>query len=96
MADILVQSHICTVLSCMRPACIKFNGVIYLVTFHYSQVNDIDLYNVQDWERVAEADVWHGLAQVYTQLKQWPDAETCLEKAQSIDSYSVATWHNTG
>lgn len=51
---------------------------------------------MQDRERVEQVEVWHDLAQVYTQLKQWHDAEICLEKAQLVDSYSVATWHITG
>ncbi|KAG0612639.1 hypothetical protein M758_6G043200 [Ceratodon purpureus] len=47
-------------------------------------------------QRVEEVEVWHDLAQVYTQLKQWGDAETCLEKARVLESYSAATWHITG
>ena len=47
-------------------------------------------------QKVEEAEVWHDLAHVYGQLKHWEDAETCLEKARSLDSYSAATWHNTG
>lgn len=46
--------------------------------------------------KVEEVEVWQDLSRVYTQLKQWKDAETCLEKARSLDSYSAATWHNTG
>lgn len=51
---------------------------------------------LQVGQRVEEAEVWHDLAQVYTQLKQWHDAETCLEKARLFDSFAVATWHNSG
>lgn len=48
-------------------------------------------------QRVEESDVWHDLAQVYIQLKQWGDAETCLEKARVLlDSYSAANWHYNG
>ncbi|KAG0625016.1 hypothetical protein M758_2G021300 [Ceratodon purpureus] len=50
----------------------------------------------KEGETVEEVVVWHDLAQVYTELKQWHDAETCLEKALLIDSCSAATWHNTG
>ena len=51
---------------------------------------------MQVGQRVEEVEVWHDLAQVYTQLKQWGDAETCLEKARVLESYSAATWHITG
>ena len=51
---------------------------------------------VQVGKLVEEADVWHGLAQVYTHLRQWEDAETCLGNARLFDSYSAATWHHTG
>jgi hypothetical protein len=51
---------------------------------------------MQVGQKVEEAEVWHDLAHVYSQLKQWEDAETCLEKARLLDSYSAATWHKTG
>ena len=38
-----------------------------------------------------EVEVWQDLASVYTELKQWRDAETCLEKAQALKSYSSVT-----
>lgn len=41
-------------------------------------------------------EVWQGLAAVYTSLKQWSDAEICLEKAQALKAYSAETWHSAG
>lgn len=41
-------------------------------------------------------EVWQDLASVYTELKQWRDAETCLEKAQALKTYSADTWCATG
>jgi tetratricopeptide (TPR) repeat protein len=46
--------------------------------------------------RVEEVEVWQDLASVYTELKQWRDAETCLEKAQALKTYSADTWCATG
>lgn len=43
-----------------------------------------------------EAEVWHDLAQVYAHLKQWHDAETCLDKARSFEAFAVPTWHHSG
>ncbi|CAM6088597.1 unnamed protein product [Calypogeia fissa] len=45
---------------------------------------------------VEEVEVWQGLAAVYTSLKQWSDAEICLEKAQALRAYSADTWHAAG
>jgi hypothetical protein len=33
---------------------------------------------------------------VYTELKQWHDAELCLERARALEGYSATTWHVTG
>jgi hypothetical protein len=41
-------------------------------------------------------EVWHDLANVYTALSQWRDAEVCLAKSQAIDPYSASRWHSTG
>lgn len=47
-------------------------------------------------EPVVEVEVWQDLALLYTELKQWRDAETCLQRAQSLKTYSATIWHNTG
>ncbi|KAG0601571.1 hypothetical protein M758_11G122500 [Ceratodon purpureus] len=46
--------------------------------------------------RVEEVEVWQDLASVYTELKQWKDAETCLEKAAALKPFSAITWCATG
>ncbi|CAK9270652.1 unnamed protein product [Sphagnum jensenii] len=46
--------------------------------------------------RVEEVEVWQDLAEVYTELKQWHDAELCLERARALEGYSATTWHVTG
>lgn len=50
----------------------------------------------QELQGVEEVEVWQGLATVYTSLKQWSDAEICLEKAQALRAYSADTWHAAG
>ncbi|KAK2402006.1 protein NPGR2 [Trifolium repens] len=47
-------------------------------------------------DRRLEMEVWHDLANVYTALSQWRDAEVCLAKSQAIDPYSASRWHSTG
>lgn len=41
-------------------------------------------------------EVWHDLANLYTSLSQWSDAEVCLAKSQAINPYSASRWHSTG
>ncbi|CAN1759148.1 Protein NPG1 [Linum perenne] len=39
-------------------------------------------------DKVNEYEVWHGLADLYSSLSQWKDAEVCLEKARELKKYS--------
>jgi cytochrome c-type biogenesis protein CcmH/NrfG len=52
--------------------------------------------DMQVGARVEEVEVWQDLAEVYTELKQWHDAELCLERARALEGYSATTWHVTG
>ncbi|KAL3647293.1 Protein npg1 [Castilleja foliolosa] len=45
---------------------------------------------------VNEYEVWHGLAQLYSILSHWKDAETCLSKARSLKEYSAEILHAEG
>ncbi|KAI3798082.1 hypothetical protein L1987_33351 [Smallanthus sonchifolius] len=47
-------------------------------------------------ERGLEMETWHDLANVYTSLSQWRDAEVCLLKSKAIDPHSASRWHATG
>ncbi|KAJ1398950.1 Tetratricopeptide-like helical domain superfamily [Sesbania bispinosa] len=47
-------------------------------------------------DRRLEMEIWHDLANVYTALSQWQDAEVCLAKSQAINPYSASRWHSTG
>ncbi|KAI4318094.1 hypothetical protein L6164_025902 [Bauhinia variegata] len=40
--------------------------------------------------------IWHDLANIYTTLSQWQDAEVCLSKSQAIHPYSASRFHSTG
>ncbi|KAM1829542.1 hypothetical protein ACFX1X_022710 [Malus domestica] len=46
--------------------------------------------------RSLEMETWHDLANLYTSLSQWRDAEVCLSKSQSINPHSASRWHSTG
>ncbi|KAL9408413.1 hypothetical protein AB3S75_046888 [Citrus x aurantiifolia] len=52
--------------------------------------------NRQNHDRSLEMETWHDLANVYTSLSQWRDAEVCLSKSKAINPYSASGWHSTG
>lgn len=54
------------------------------------------LQNRRNHDRSLEMETWHDLANVYTSLSQWRDAEVCLSKSQAINPYSASRWHATG
>ncbi|XWS53776.1 hypothetical protein CRYUN_Cryun10bG0029400 [Craigia yunnanensis] len=48
------------------------------------------------WDRSLEMETWHDLANVYTSLSQWRDAEVCLSKSKAINPFSATRWYSTG
>ncbi|EOY06127.1 No pollen germination related 2 isoform 6 [Theobroma cacao] len=48
------------------------------------------------WDRSLEMETWHDLANVYTSLSQWRDAEVCLSKSKAISPFSASRWYSTG
>ncbi|RVW77261.1 Protein NPGR2 [Vitis vinifera] len=53
------------------------------------------LQNRANHHRRLEMETWHDLANVYTSLSQWRDAEVCLSKSKAIGSHSASRWHST-
>jgi len=47
-------------------------------------------------DKVREVEVWHGLANLYSSLSYWRDAEICLQKAKALKTYSATTLHVEG
>lgn len=47
-------------------------------------------------DKVSEYEVWHGLANLYSSLLHWKDAEICLGKARALIEYSAETLHTEG
>ncbi|CAA2993720.1 tetratricopeptide repeat 7A [Olea europaea subsp. europaea] len=47
-------------------------------------------------DKTNEYEVWHGLANLYTSLSHWRDAEICLGKARGLIEYSAETLHTEG
>ncbi|XP_076943128.1 protein NPG1-like isoform X2 [Bidens hawaiensis] len=47
-------------------------------------------------DRVNEYEVWQGLANLYSSLARWKDAEICLGKAREIIDCSSETLHTEG
>ncbi|KAL2325129.1 hypothetical protein Fmac_024187 [Flemingia macrophylla] len=52
--------------------------------------------NKGNHDRRLETEIWHDLANVYTALSQWQDAEVCLAKSEAINPYSASRWHTKG
>lgn len=63
---------------------------------------ELILFSVYLWQsrrsldRNLELETWHDLANVYTSLSQWRDAEVCLSKSSAISPHSASRWHSTG
>ncbi|KAM3307975.1 protein NPG1 [Capsicum chacoense] len=47
-------------------------------------------------DKVNEYEVWHGLADLYSSLSHFKDAETCLDKARALIKHSADTLHIEG
>lgn len=47
-------------------------------------------------DKVNEYEVWHGLADLYSSLSHFKDAETCLDKARALIEHSADTLHIEG
>ncbi|XP_055829979.1 protein NPGR2-like isoform X2 [Solanum dulcamara] len=54
------------------------------------------LKNMRNNSRSLEMETWHDLANVYTNLSQWRDAEVCLIKSEAINPHSASRCHSTG
>ncbi|WCJ24086.1 no pollen germination related 2 [Euphorbia peplus] len=54
------------------------------------------LKNKGNRDKTLEMETWHDLANVYTSLSQWRDAELCLLKSKAVGPYSASRWHTTG
>ncbi|KAK3017540.1 hypothetical protein RJ639_007412 [Escallonia herrerae] len=54
------------------------------------------LKNRRNSDRGLEMETWHDLANLYTSLSQWRDAEVCLSKSKAISTHSASRWHSTG
>ncbi|KAK9672927.1 hypothetical protein RND81_12G135200 [Saponaria officinalis] len=46
--------------------------------------------------RNLEMETWHDLADVYTSLLQWQDAELCLSKSETLCPHSASRCHTRG
>ncbi|KAF6141185.1 hypothetical protein GIB67_018275 [Kingdonia uniflora] len=47
-------------------------------------------------DKVSEFEVWQGLANLYSSLSYWRDAEICLEKARALKRHSASVFHTDG
>ncbi|KAM7258918.1 hypothetical protein ACFE04_014659 [Oxalis oulophora] len=47
-------------------------------------------------DRSLEMETWNDLANIYTSLSQWRDAEVCLSRSKTISPYSAFNWHSAG
>lgn len=47
-------------------------------------------------DRNLEMETWNGLANIYSKMAMWNDAEICLSKWKAINSFSPSLWHAIG
>lgn len=47
-------------------------------------------------DRSLEVQTWHDLADVYTKMSEWRDAEVCLSKSEAISPHCAPRWHMIG
>ncbi|KAL1832393.1 hypothetical protein ACET3Z_002044 [Daucus carota] len=47
-------------------------------------------------DKLLEMETWNDLANIYTSLSQWRDAEVCLSKSSSINPHSASRWYSLG
>lgn len=52
--------------------------------------------NSQIENDLSEFEVWQGLANLYSRLSHWKDAELCLEKARKLKPYSASPLQTEG
>ncbi|KAL9225170.1 hypothetical protein vseg_001121 [Gypsophila vaccaria] len=50
----------------------------------------------RDHGKNLEMQTWHDLADVYTSLSQWHDAELCLSKSEALCPHSASRCHSRG
>ncbi|KAL4583352.1 hypothetical protein LXL04_007922 [Taraxacum kok-saghyz] len=55
-----------------------------------------DKLDFQESERELEMEAWLDLANIYTKLESFSDAEICVGKAKSKEFYYPRAWHSTG
>ncbi|XP_021847656.1 protein NPGR2 isoform X2 [Spinacia oleracea] len=47
-------------------------------------------------DKSLEVETWHDLANLYTSLSQWRDAEVCLSKSEALCRHSASRCHSRG
>nr|XP_043632481.1 protein NPGR2-like [Erigeron canadensis] len=71
-------------------------AVIQVRSKSFSTYKNLSKKRSNNKERGLELEIWHDLANVYTSLSQWRDADVCLLKSKAIDPHSASRWHATG
>ncbi|XP_034682973.1 protein NPG1-like [Vitis riparia] len=68
----------------------------YLLALVQAQKNSFGSTSQGEDDRINEFEVWNGLANLYSSLSRWKDAEICLGKALELKDYSVESLHQKG
>ncbi|KAF6156215.1 hypothetical protein GIB67_030218 [Kingdonia uniflora] len=61
-----------------------------------SRVGGSNLKGNSNKNKSLELETWHDMANIYTSLSRWQDAELCLTKSKEIAQYSASRWHTRG
>ncbi|KAK9068236.1 hypothetical protein SSX86_012347 [Deinandra increscens subsp. villosa] len=73
-----------------------YRQLLALIQAQKKSYGSVQTTNQVEDDRVNEYEVWQGLANLYSSLSRWKDAEICLEKAREIIECSSETLHVEG
>ncbi|KAG0457336.1 hypothetical protein HPP92_022188 [Vanilla planifolia] len=57
---------------------------------------EMKISKITEFDKNMEIETWHDLANAYTSICRWSDAEVCIFKLKAISPYSALGWHATG
>ncbi|KAI5339801.1 PREDICTED: tetratricopeptide repeat [Prunus dulcis] len=73
-----------------------YRYLLALVQAQRKSFGPLRISNQVEDDKVDEFEVWHGLADLYSSLSHWKDAEICLSKASELKRHSAETLHTEG
>lgn len=73
-----------------------YRYLLALVQAQKKSFGSVQTNSMAEDDKVDEYNVWYGLADLYSRLSYWKDAEVCLGKARELKQYSSEMLHTEG